>query len=77
MSEFLKLNWNDLGKGALVAFLTVFVGSLIEALNAGALPSLTQLGAWAIPALASGLGYLLKNLFQNSENKIGPEVPVE
>ena len=70
MSNFLKLNWGDLGKGVLVAFLTVFVGSLSSALNAGTFPTLDQIYGWLLPALAAAGAYLLKNLFTNSDGQV-------
>lgn len=70
-SKFFKLNWADLGKGLLIAFLTALLGGLLELLQAGMLPT-----TWAAfqpileLSLAASVSYLLKNLFTNSEGQI-------
>ena len=74
-SGFLNLNWADLGKGILVAFLTVVVGGVGTALNAGALPDLATLGSLCLAGLAAAVAYLLKNLFTNSQNQLAKPEP--
>lgn len=71
MSEFGKLNWKDIGKGFLVAAGTVVVTGLANSLQSGALPTLNELGVLAVAGLGAGLTYVLKNVFTNSENKLG------
>ncbi len=70
MSSFGKLNWGDLGKGILLAFLTAVIGSLTAVLEAGDLPTLGQLQGWALTGLAAAGAYLLKNIFTNSKNEL-------
>jgi hypothetical protein len=70
-SEFLKINWLDLGKGVLVAVLTVVLQGVIDILQTGLLPTLQQIYAFLGPGLAAGLAYILKNLFTNSQNELG------
>ena len=70
-SNFLNLNWADLGKGLLIAFLTALLGGLLEPLKAGQIPT-TWLAFQPIFefSLAAAVSYLLKNLFTNSEGQI-------
>lgn len=70
MSEFGKLNWVDIGKGVLIAFLTVFLGGLYTALDSGTFPTVEQLTGWALSGLAAAIAYVLKNFLTNSENKL-------
>jgi hypothetical protein len=70
-SKFLNLNWADLGKGLLIAFLTAFLGGVLDLLQSGTLPV-----TWVVLqpivelSLAAGVSYLLKNLFTNSDGKL-------
>jgi uncharacterized membrane protein YeiH len=70
-SKFFNLNWADLGKGLLIAFLTALLGGILELLQAGTLPV-----TWVVfqpileASLAAGVAYLLKNLFTNSGGEI-------
>lgn len=70
-SRFLNVNWADLGKGLLIAFLTALLGGLLELLQAGEIPT-TWIAFQPIfeLALAAGVSYLLKNLFTNSEGQL-------
>ena len=67
-SKFFNLNWVDLGKGLLIAFLTALLGGILELLQAGTLPT-TWVAFQPIfeLSLAAAVSYLLKNLFTNSE----------
>ena len=70
-SKFFNLNWADLGKGLLIAFLTALLGGLLELLQAGTLPT-----TWVMfqpileVSLSAAVAYLLKNLFTNSEGQL-------
>ena len=66
---FLTLNWKDLGKGLILAFLTVFVTTVYAALQAGALPTGAQLGSAALAGLTAMVAYLIKNFFTNSNDQ--------
>ena len=70
-SKFFNLNWADLGKGLLIAFLTALLGGLLELLQAGELPT-TWIAFQPIfeLSLAAAVSYLLKNLFTNSDGQI-------
>jgi len=70
-SKFFNLNWADLGKGLLIAFLTALLGGILELLQAGTLPT-TWIAFQPIfeLSLAAAVSYLLKNLFTNSEGQI-------
>ncbi len=70
MSNLFSLNWKDVGKGFLVAGLTVIVTGVGTALNAGRFPTLQELGSLALAGLGAGVAYLLKNFFTNSNNQI-------
>ena len=69
-SKFFKLNALDLGKSLLVAFFTSFVTVLYTSLESGHLPNLATLKVAAITGLTGAVGYLVKNVFTNSEGKI-------
>ena len=38
-SKFLNINWADIGKGLLIAFLTALLGGILEKLQTGELPT--------------------------------------
>ena len=70
MSDFFKLNFFDLFKGALVAGLFVVLQAILSVFESGALPDgaslLTFLKAGAIAAGA----YLIKQIFTNSNGEL-------
>lgn len=70
-SKFFNLNWADLGKGLLIAFLTALLGGLLELLQAGTLPT-TWVAFQPIfeVSLSAAVAYLLKNLFTNSSGEL-------
>jgi len=70
-SKFLNLNWADLGKGLLIAFLTALLGGILELLQAGELPT-TWVAFQPIleVSLSAAVAYLLKNMFTNSEGQL-------
>lgn len=71
-SKFLKLQWWDVVKGALVAGVTTLITALIMILNNGEIPlTMAEWKPILIAALASFLGYILKNWLTNNEGKIG------
>ena len=67
MSNFLKLNWADLGKGLVMVVLGAVLALIYSWLQAG-----TEIDWNEVlkVALTSGLGYLLKNLFSDSEGNV-------
>jgi hypothetical protein len=70
MSNFLKLNWADIGKGILVAVLAAIGTVLLPVLESGVLPTLAILQAAGITGLTAGLAYLVKNIITNSSGEI-------
>ena len=69
MSDFLKLNLKDLIKGVIVAALTTVLTIVLGTLEQGSLTF--DWKAIGLAALTAGLAYLTKNLFTNSDGKIG------
>jgi hypothetical protein len=69
-SSFLRLNTSDLVKGFVVAFLSASLTGIINTLDSGALPLLSELKQAGIVGLTAGLSYLLKNLLTNSEDEL-------
>ena len=65
-SKFLRLNWADLLKGFLVAFLAFFIAFLQDTF----IPAL-NLAPEVKLMLLTGLAYLTKNLFQSGKNDAG------
>lgn len=61
MSDFLKLNFNDILKGLLMAILTPVVYVVQESLSLGILTF--DWKAIGVSALAGGVAYLIKNFF--------------
>jgi hypothetical protein len=68
-SLFGSINLLDIGKGALVAALTVFVGAFGGGLQSGVFPAGPDILVWVKAGLVAGIGYILKNLFTNSQGK--------
>jgi hypothetical protein len=69
-SGFLKLNLKDFGVGLLVAVFTAVITFLYNLVQAGPIVfNLALLQSIGMTALAAGLGFILNNLFTNSEGK--------
>ena len=66
-SPFLNINFNDLGKGLILAVLTSVLTVIYTTVQAGSLTFNWSL--IATTALTSALSYLLKNLLTNSEGQ--------
>lgn len=64
--DIFSLNWADIGKGVLVAFLTVFLAAIGQSIDAGTLPSIEQIKVAALAGLAAGIAYLIKQFFTNT-----------
>lgn len=69
-SNLFKLNLRDIGHAFLITFLGTFLTAAVAILDAGSLPTLSQLGAAAVVGLTSGVSYIIKKFFTNSENKL-------
>lgn len=60
-SNFLAINWSDVGKGLIMAVLTPCVLIIQQSIEAGNLTfNWKQIG---VAAVAGGLAYLVKNFF--------------
>ena len=60
-SNLFTLNWNDFGKGLLMAILTPVLVLVQQSIDAGGL--VFNWKALGIAAVAGGVGYLVKNFF--------------
>jgi hypothetical protein len=69
-SNFFKLNWADLGKGAVVVIATSVVTGVYAVIQAGGLPSLAALQQIGVTGLLAGIGYLCKNFLTNSGGQL-------
>jgi len=71
-SEFLKLNWADVTKAAILSGIMMGVDTLYTVLDAGRLPTVIELKVAGIFTLKATIAYLIKNLFdgakQNNNN---------
>lgn len=65
-SGFMSLNWNDFGKGLLMAVLTPVLFLVQQSVDAGTL--VFNWKALGIAAVAGGVGYLIKNFFTPKKN---------
>jgi hypothetical protein len=68
-SSFFKLSSKDIFKGFIVAFFTTLTTGAMVSLDAGVLPDLATIKALSVAGIGSGLAYLLKNLFTNSNDE--------
>lgn len=69
-SSFGKLNLRDLLNGLVVAFLTASLTGLVQILDSGVLPTLSELKSSVLAGVVASLAYLLKNLVTNSQGQI-------
>lgn len=72
-SEFLRLNTQDVLKGALVIAGTALLTAMLPMLQSGKIPTLEELKVVLLAATSAGITYFLKNLFTNSDGKINTE----
>jgi len=70
MSNFLNLDFQDLTKGFVVAFLSAALTGIVAILETSQLPQMSDLKAAAIVGLTAGLSYLLKNVLTNSQGQM-------
>jgi hypothetical protein len=64
-SDLFSINWRDLGKGFITALITAALASISMAIEAGSLPTLTQLKTAGLAGLVAGIAYLIKNFLTN------------
>jgi EamA domain-containing membrane protein RarD len=75
MSIFGKLNLQDIIKGSILAVITAIITALYQIVQAGSLPTVSDLQTIGTVALGAALSYLLKNWLTNSNGNFAkPEV---
>lgn len=68
-------NWKDAGKAAIMLVITTIVTAILQAIEAGAFPSLTQLKTAFLAGLMAGVAYLIKNFLTTSKDEfLGKEI---
>jgi|688.fasta_scaffold506741_2 uncharacterized membrane protein len=70
MSNFLNLDFQDLTKGFVVAFLSAALTGIVAILETSQLPTSEDIKAAGIVGLTAGLSYLLKNILTNSQGQL-------
>lgn len=68
-SKFLSLNWHDVKKSIHVVLTTSVIPAILVVLDGGRFPTLGEWRTFALLLASSWCGYLLKNIFTNSEDK--------
>lgn len=75
-SIFGKINWRDILKGFITAFITAALTMVMQLLDSGHLPDISHLKAAGAIGLIAGLSYVVKNLLTNSDDQfLKPEAP--
>lgn len=69
-SKFLTLDWKDLSRGLLIAFLTAVITGIINMLDTGAVFTWATLRPVLIAGISATLSYLLKCLATNSQDQM-------
>jgi hypothetical protein len=75
-SKLLTLDWKDLSRGLLVAFLTAVLTGVINILDSGAIFTWVTLKPVLIAGISAALSYLLKCLATNSQDQMFKREPV-
>lgn len=78
-SSFLALNWRDILKGLILAFITALVTGVYQLLQTGALLNWVSFKPVLMVSIAAMLSYLIKNIFTNTQGEIftpEPKPPV-
>jgi hypothetical protein len=70
MSNIFKLNIKDVIKSSIVFLSTSLVGGLIKLVEAGGTIGWIEIRLVLYTAIISSFGYLVKNLFTNSDDKL-------
>ena len=74
-SKFLTLDWKDLSRGLLIAFLTAVITGVINILDTGAVFTWETLRPVLIAGISATLSYLLKCLATNSQDQMFKREP--
>jgi len=75
-SKFFTLDWKDLSRGLLIAFLTAVLTGVINILDNGAVFTWVTLKPVVIAGISAALSYLLKCLATNSQDQMFKREPV-
>lgn len=69
-STFLSLNFKDLGRAFLIAFITLLIAGVAVFTQKNELPSMPELLLILKTSAISAGAYVIKNFFTNSEDKL-------
>jgi len=75
-SKFFTLDWKDLSRGLLIAFLTAVLTGVINILDSGAIFTCETMKPVLIAGISAALSYLLKCLATNSQDQMFKREPV-
>jgi len=75
-SKFLTLDWKDLSRGLLIAFLAAILTGIINILDTGAVFAWITIKPVLISGISAALSYLLKCLATNSQDQMFKREPV-
>lgn len=64
-----KIGWKDILKGVITSVLTIVVSGIVTSLNNGKMPDMATIQPLLLTGLASGAGYILKNVLTNSDDQ--------
>jgi len=67
-SKFFTLDWKDISRGLLIAFLTAILTGVINLLDTGAVFTWITIKPIFIAGVSAALSYLLKCLMTNSQD---------
>jgi hypothetical protein len=68
-SKFLTINAKDIVKAIILTFITAFLTGMYELLKTGTLLTGESLKPVLMTSIAAVIGYLLKNVFTNSNDE--------
>ena len=74
-SKFFTLDWKDLSRGLLIAFLTAVLTGVINILDAGAVFTWVNMKPVLIAGISAALSYLLRCLATNSQDQMFKREP--
>ena len=74
-SKFFTLDWKDLSRGLLIAFLTAVLTGVINILDTGAVFTWVTMKPVLIAGISAALSYLLKCLATNSQDQMFKREP--
>lgn len=63
------LNWKDVGKAAIMLFITTVVSALIQGIEGGTFPTLPQIKSALLVGATAAVAYFLKNFLTNNNDQ--------